>query len=69
MIRSQALVRDNFRCILTGTTDLHSYEEYEELQILENTSIRATHCAHIFSESTNVGIEEGQPKVPTSFQA
>jgi len=37
--------------------------EYDELRQLQQRSVVRTECAHILSESTNAGIEEGQMKV------
>lgn len=68
-IISKALVRDNFRCIVTGKYDDASVDKNRELEE-EVVKFRAptchTQCAHIFPQSTNMGIsgsKEGDVKV------
>lgn len=63
----QALIRDGYRCIVTGKYDARSVREIQELNdlILSDPSLRRepTQCAHIFAESTNSSIEPGSAKV------
>ena len=45
--------------MVSGALDAHSFKGYEELQKEPlGTKMSKTECAHIFSESTNVGIED-----------
>ena len=63
----QALFRDGYRCVVTGKYDMTSVLLIKELREKANAdrSLKTdgTQCAHIFSESTNQGIELGSPKV------
>ncbi|KAF9233591.1 hypothetical protein BU15DRAFT_90278 [Melanogaster broomeanus] len=53
--KRKALRRDNFRCVVTGATDVASALSDPELQ-QTGLLFQVTHCAHIFPESTNVNI-------------
>jgi len=56
---SKALVRDNFRCIATGRYDSASMVKNHELKeemYKSRTPTCNTKCAHIFPQSTNMGI-------------
>ncbi|KAF8905958.1 hypothetical protein CPB84DRAFT_1813942 [Gymnopilus junonius] len=61
-----ALIRDGYRCVVTGKYDANSVTIVRELRerITQDSSLRreATECAHIFAESTNSSIEPGTPK-------
>ena len=47
--------------MVTGGIDLSSYMGYEELRGLPQAPLLvSTECDHIFSESTNVGMEDEQ---------
>src|SRR6267378_6004983 len=63
----QALIRDGYRCVVTGKYDARSVREIRELNelVLSDPSLRreVTQCAHIFAESTNASIERGSGKV------
>jgi hypothetical protein len=66
----QALVRDGYRCVLTGRFDLVSLQQMPDiLKPLARASGQppvATRATHIIPESTNVGIsgdKEGGDKV------
>ncbi|KAG7440318.1 uncharacterized protein BT62DRAFT_1050811 [Guyanagaster necrorhizus] len=52
--KKSALARDNYRCLLSGTMDLNSYLDHDELR----AQLPEGMCAHIFSESTNVGMDD-----------
>ena len=64
---SQALIRDGFRCVVTGKYDAASYRQNRELREMVSSdpslTRAATQCAHIFAESTNSSIEPGSHKV------
>jgi len=63
----QALIRDGYRCVMTGRYDDYCATEIQELDdlILSDPSLRTerTQCAHIFAESTDKSIEPGSAKV------
>ena len=55
----EALVRDGFRCIVTGLYDATSVEHNKELDLeMERAAGHSlvTQCAHIFPESVNKNI-------------
>ena len=60
MDTNQALIRDQYRCVVTKRYDYLSVQLNRELQerVISDPSARAEHtqCAHIFSESTNSNI-------------
>ena len=62
----QALIRDGYRCVVTGRYDLTSVKTIRELQERFKSDLNmdttVTHCAHIFAESTNSSIEPGSAK-------
>jgi len=64
--KKNALIRDGYRCVVTGKYDAGSYYEIRELEdkVRADSSLRvgATECAHIFAESTNSSIELGSAK-------
>ena len=63
----KALVRDGFRCVISGLYDVTSVERNKELELeLEraaNADVCATECAHIFPESTNANTSGSSDKV------
>jgi hypothetical protein len=65
----QALIRDDYRCVVTGNTDFYSKENIPRLAdrcLHERVSPVFTQVAHIFPVSTNKRIatdEERHPKV------
>jgi hypothetical protein len=65
----QALIRDGYRCVVTGKYDARSVKDIRELNdlVLSDPRLRreVTQCAHIFAESTNSSIEPGSAKVCT----
>jgi hypothetical protein len=64
----QALVRDGYRCIVTGFVDSTTIEEYPELSELAMFAIRGTNCAHILAWSTSRDINNTKgPKVNYSL--
>jgi hypothetical protein len=72
LIRSdQALIRDGYRCVVTGKYDTRSVLEIRELkEMLESDlslKMERTQCVHIFAESTNADIEPGSEKVYPYF--
>jgi len=66
---SEALVRDGFRCIVTGRYDAPSVAKNRELkeEMYESrTPTCSTQCSHIFPQSTSVdnsGFKEDGAKV------
>lgn len=61
--KSKALVRDKFRCMISGIYDITSAEMNEELTSkarYEGARFNYTECAHISSESTNRNIQDPQ---------
>ncbi|KXN83933.1 hypothetical protein AN958_00797 [Leucoagaricus sp. SymC.cos] len=65
--KKYALMRDGYRCVMTGKYDTRSVKMIKELKEMVNLDPSAmrefTQCAHIFSESTNSSIEPGSVKV------
>ena len=59
----KALVRDGFRCVVSGRYDRQSVRTSRELDETPGIEVVETECAHILSESTNVGIGEGSSTV------
>ena len=53
----KALVRDGFRCVISGRYDTTSVERSKELELemkrAANAVMSTTECAHTFPESTN----------------
>ncbi|KIJ23301.1 hypothetical protein M422DRAFT_196102, partial [Sphaerobolus stellatus SS14] len=63
--KANALVRDKFRCPISGIVDETSFLKNSELRQMvarEKLRIGNTQCAHIISESTNTNITQGSPK-------
>ncbi|KDQ54715.1 hypothetical protein JAAARDRAFT_402182 [Jaapia argillacea MUCL 33604] len=64
----KALIRDRYRCVLTGAYDAASYNSMESIANIVDAgglSAAKTEAAHILPESTNPGISgenEGRPK-------
>ena len=67
----QALIRDQYRCVVTKRYDHGSVTMNRELRerVMSEPSIWTEHtqCAHIFSESTNHKIGLGSDKVCLPF--
>ncbi|KAF8346379.1 hypothetical protein F5887DRAFT_883702 [Amanita rubescens] len=63
VIHLYALIRDGFKCVVTGTYDLDSAKVFQELGQVAGANARGTECVHIFSESTNVNISKDSEKV------
>lgn len=67
----QALIRDGYRCVVTGKYDTRSVLEIRELKEMfesdPSLKMERTQCAHIFAESTNMDIEPGSEKVCPYF--
>jgi len=63
---SQALIRDGYRCVVTGKYDMRSVMKIQELEDIvfldPSATSEATQCAHIFAESTNSSIDPGLAK-------
>lgn len=57
----KALVRDGFRCMITGRYDSKSIDRIVEQPTLDAVTFGLTYsrCVHIFSESTNAGLSDG----------
>ncbi|KAJ3508189.1 hypothetical protein NLJ89_g5889 [Agrocybe chaxingu] len=55
--KRNALIRDRYRCVISGVIDRNSARNIQELMDMltseENAKGDLTQCAHIFSESTN----------------
>ncbi|KXN84498.1 hypothetical protein AN958_12410 [Leucoagaricus sp. SymC.cos] len=66
-VMTLALVRDGYRCVVTGKYDTHSVKMIQELKEMVDLDPSArgesTQCAHIFSKSTNSSIEPDSAKV------
>ncbi|KAJ7576882.1 hypothetical protein C8J56DRAFT_1114240 [Mycena floridula] len=63
--KKNALIRDDFRCVLTGHYDWTSFEQIEEIRQkveLEQVPIVPTRCTHVTCESTNLDIKKNQRK-------
>ncbi|KAF8530302.1 hypothetical protein BU17DRAFT_35692 [Hysterangium stoloniferum] len=60
--KNLALLRDGYRCMITGNYDLNSITENEELRKLVTQScgivVRNTQCAHIFPSPTNANTSD-----------
>jgi hypothetical protein len=71
---SKALIRDGFRCVVTGFYEKSMVENNKELMKMaeeEGGTLIATNCAHIFAESESAnkdisGTNEGSSKVNLS---
>ncbi|KAM6503693.1 hypothetical protein JOM56_000636 [Amanita muscaria] len=61
--KNKALIRDGFKCVVTGTYDLDSAKVFQELGQVAGANARGTECVHIFSESTNVNISRDSKKI------
>ncbi|KAI0034999.1 hypothetical protein K488DRAFT_44190, partial [Vararia minispora EC-137] len=55
--KAKALIRDNYRCMITGEIDMRSLKarlfDTSGLPPVKQIETRTTHCAHIFPESVN----------------
>ncbi|TFY74375.1 hypothetical protein EWM64_g9637 [Hericium alpestre] len=51
--RKSALLRDNFRCVISGCIDHKIYMKHPELIPDLHDNMSATECCHIISQSTN----------------
>ncbi|TCD65553.1 hypothetical protein EIP91_002517 [Steccherinum ochraceum] len=64
--KASALVRDGFRCMLTGILDQQSVERYSEAKSLWKSLgkpvAHETQCCYIFAESTNSGFNDPDKK-------
>ncbi|KAK2462469.1 hypothetical protein APHAL10511_005439 [Amanita phalloides] len=67
--KRKALVRDGFRCVISGRYDRESVRRFRVLNETPGIELVATECAHILSESTNVATGEGSGKVYTDYAA
>jgi hypothetical protein len=54
---SKALVRDNYRCMLSGKVDLNS-AVLGLIETNDNTPVAHTHVAHIFPQTLGTGHEK-----------
>ncbi|KAJ7166287.1 hypothetical protein C8R43DRAFT_1162659 [Mycena crocata] len=66
--RKKALLRDGYRCMLTGQYDLDSAELHPELNdraTADHVTMAVTQCAHIFSETA----QEGEQKTDYAASA
>ncbi|KIL65195.1 hypothetical protein M378DRAFT_24205 [Amanita muscaria Koide BX008] len=62
----KALVRDGFKCVVSGAYDVTSALKCAELMQKVQGNLAGTVCVHIFPESTNVGVSEGSSKTVLS---
>ncbi|KAF8326943.1 hypothetical protein F5887DRAFT_1084106 [Amanita rubescens] len=62
-------IRDGFRCVVSGRYDRQSVRKSRELDETPGIEVVDTECAHILSESTNVGISEGSRKADYAASA
>ena len=72
MNSNQALIRDGYRCVVTGRYDEKMTAKNKELASMAIESgipPAVTQCAHIFSESTNVNIAPESGKVSHPFSS
>ncbi|KAF5378312.1 hypothetical protein D9615_008803 [Tricholomella constricta] len=63
--KKNALIRDGFRCVVTGFYEKSMVENNKELEKLsdeEGWTLNATDCAHIFAESDMPDANEGSNK-------
>ncbi|SJL12654.1 uncharacterized protein ARMOST_16084 [Armillaria ostoyae] len=59
--KQNALIRDNFRCVLSGAVDQSSCLINEEIQAqvrAQSLMILATQCCHIFPEFNNTSVSD-----------
>ena len=59
----QALIRDGYRCCLSGLYDLDSVEAWDDVAAmaeLAQTGSTRTQCCHIFSEGTFQSVDKGE---------
>ncbi|KAK0458291.1 uncharacterized protein EV420DRAFT_1309047 [Desarmillaria tabescens] len=59
--KKSALIRDNFRCVLSGAVDMFSYLENEEIEAqvhAQSLIVQETQCSHIFFQSTDISLSE-----------
>ncbi|KAF8349171.1 hypothetical protein F5887DRAFT_1243450, partial [Amanita rubescens] len=54
--KRKALVRDRFRCVISGRYDRESVNRSRELDETPGIKVVGTECAHILSESTNTAV-------------
>jgi hypothetical protein len=70
---SKALIRDDFRCVVSGKYDSQHVDKNLELEkevMKTRAQTAGTHCAHIFPASTNdniSGSSEGGAKVRLTY--
>ncbi|RXW12255.1 hypothetical protein EST38_g13597 [Candolleomyces aberdarensis] len=64
LILHQALVRDGYRCVITGAYDFPSIDKCPELmeEAGPDASCAFTELCHIFSASTSVSLENGDKR-------
>ncbi|TFK32193.1 hypothetical protein BDQ12DRAFT_692868 [Crucibulum laeve] len=64
--KSNALIRDRYRCVVTGKYDWPTVSGNRELQEVfrsdPDAKMAFTQCAHIFTESSNLSIAPGTDK-------
>ncbi|KAJ6600881.1 hypothetical protein B0H10DRAFT_2082558 [Mycena sp. CBHHK59/15] len=65
-VKVQALARDGYRCMITGTHDFDACQDYPELDAQAHKTV-PTECAHLFSESAQAGDKD--PTYPASVFA
>ncbi|KAF8599476.1 hypothetical protein BDV93DRAFT_497646 [Ceratobasidium sp. AG-I] len=64
--KSYALIRDNFRCVLSGYIDYKSSVDMPQLQVeasTQNRKISSTECAHILPSYVNKGIDNDSTRL------
>ncbi|KAG8731853.1 hypothetical protein FRC10_001401 [Ceratobasidium sp. 414] len=54
--KKQALIRDNYRCMLTGTVDSSSFKASARLQATPGITVVPTECCHILPQYVGHGL-------------
>ncbi|KAG8694598.1 hypothetical protein FRC08_008379 [Ceratobasidium sp. 394] len=56
--KQQALIRDGYRCMLSGAVDTRSYMRSATLQRTLDVNVAPTECAHILPQYVNQGLDD-----------
>ncbi|KAJ3868832.1 hypothetical protein EV359DRAFT_60294 [Lentinula novae-zelandiae] len=59
--KDKALVRDGYRCVVTGTIDTECKGFFDLTELKKSGTLR-TECAHIIPEATYFGLDKGKTK-------
>ncbi len=63
----QAMIREDYRCIVTRILDKTYARTLRMAGPLQGQQIEDLECCHIFAESINTDIDESEKKVRTNF--